>query len=118
MPDQTAFMSVFGMLNEASDKDPEKLHYRLLNLPRNGIKVVQAIEQINIIKETLPEELKELCGEMMSSLHKTLIATTSIKGWGMSQLTTNKSRIEINDPRARRQAMGNIFRSEGDQPFQ
>src|SRR3990167_9883573 len=104
------------MINEASNKDPEKLHYRLLNLPKNGIKVVQTIEQLNIIKETLPPELKELCKEMMGTLQKTLIATTSIKGWGLAQLTTSKSRIEINDPRARRQAYGNIFR--GDQESQ
>ena len=117
MPDQTAFMSVFGMINEASNKDPEKLHYRLLNLPKNGIKVVQTIEQINIIKETLPDELKPLCKEMMGTLEKTLIATTSLKGWGLSQLTTNKSRIEINDPRARRQVMGQVF-GGGEQQYQ
>lgn len=117
MPDQTSIMSVFGMINEASDKDAEKLHYRLLNLPKNGIKVVQTIEQLNIIKETLPPELEALCKEMISTLQKTLIATTSIKGWGLQQLTTSKSRIEINDPRARRQAMGQIF-GGGEQGYQ
>lgn len=101
--------SVFAMINSASNKKPRKLLYRILNMPRQAPKVVEAIEQIPLIKNTLPEDLQEMCDDLLETLENPLIATTSIKGWGLSQLTTHKTRIDVNDPRARKQVMGNVF---------
>ena len=108
--------SVFALINSASNKKPRKLMLRVLNLPRQAPKVVEAIEQIPLLKNTLPKDLHEMCDDILESLENPLIASTSIKGWGLSQLTTNKTRIDVNNPQARKQAMGQLFGS--DQSYQ
>ena len=109
--------SVFALINSASNKKPRKLMLRILNLPRQAPKVVEAIEQIPLLKNTLPTELHEMCEDILESLENPLIASTSIKGWGLSQLTTNKTRIDVNNPQARKQAMGHLF-GGGEQGYQ
>lgn len=94
--------SIYGLLVSASNKDPNKLKYRLLHLPKHAPKAIHDIESVNLIKSTLPKGLQETLSEVMDMYDKSLISTTSINSGTMNMLTTNRQRIEVSDPRARR----------------
>lgn len=103
-------MSVYGFLNSASDKDPKKLFYRTLNLPKHGVVAVFEIESVEMIKDTLPPELQGGLSRVKDMMQKALIATTSINGKTLDALTINRQRIEMSDPRARRGfSVGNMI---------
>jgi len=75
--------------------------------------VVQKVEQITAVKETLPETMQDVAEEAKEILIKSLISTTSVKGHMLTMLTTNKSEIKVNDPRVRRSVMGGLLRQDG-----
>lgn len=75
--------------------------------------VVQKVEQITAVKETLPENMQDVAEEAKEILIKALISTTSVKGHMLTMLTTNKSEIKVNDPRVRRSVMGGLLRDQG-----
>ena len=93
------------MISQASSSDPTKLLYRTLNLPKHGAEVVESIEKIQSIKKTLPDELKSIGNDIYVRLEKSLISTTSIKGWHMDKLTTTKTKIEVNNPQVRKNVL-------------
>jgi len=57
--------------------------------------------------------MQDVADEAKEILTRALISTTSIKGHMLQMLTTQKSEIKVNDPRARRQIMGGLLRGVG-----
>lgn len=105
--------SVLSLITAASGRKPERLLYRTLVGPKHLAKVVQKVEQISAVKETLPENMQDVAEEAKEILMRALISTTSVKGHMLSMLTTNKSEIKINDPRVRRSVMGGLLKQDG-----
>lgn len=105
--------SVLGLITSASGRKPERLLYRTLVGPKHLAEVVQKVEQITAVKETLPENMKDVADEAKEILIRSLISTTSVKGHMLTMLTTNKSEIKVNDPRVRRSVMGGLLREQG-----
>jgi len=105
--------SVLGLITSASGRKPERLLYRTLVGPKHLAEVVQKVEQITAVKETLPENMQDVAEEAKEILIKALISTTSVKGHMLTMLTTNKSEIKVNDPRVRRSVMGGLLRDQG-----
>ena len=105
--------SVLGLITSASGRKPERLLYRTLVGPKHLAEVVQKVEQITAVKETLPENMQDVAEEAKEILIKSLISTTSVKGHMLTMLTTNKQEIKVNDPRVRRSVMGGLLRQEG-----
>lgn len=105
--------SVLGLITSASGKNRDRLLYRTLVGPKHLPEVVQKIEQITAVKETLPENMQDVAEEAREMLIRALIATTSIKGHMLSMLTTQKSEIKVNDPRVRKQIAGGLLRGGG-----
>lgn len=106
--------SILSLITAASGRMPERLLYRTLIGPKHLAKVVQKVEQISAVRETLPENMKDVADEAKEILIRALISTTSVKGHMLSMLTTNKSEIKINDPRVRRSVMGGLLKGGGD----
>jgi len=108
--------SVLGLILSASGgKDrKDRLLYRTLVGPKNLPQAVEKIEQITAVKETLPENMQDVAEEAKEILIKALIATTSVKGHMLTMLTTSKTEVKINDPRARRQVLGGLMRGGGE----
>ncbi len=111
--------SVLGLITSAGsgkskDERADRLLYRTLVGPKNLPTAVEKIEQITAVKETLPENMKDVAEEAKEILIKALISTTSVKGHMLSMLTTQRSEIKVNDPRMRRQVMGGLLRQGGD----
>lgn len=107
--------SVLGLITAASGRSPERLLYRTLVGPKHLAEVVQKVELITAVKETLPENMKDVAEEAKEILIRGLISTTSVKGHMLSMLTTNKSEIRVNDPRVRKSVLGGLLRSGGSQ---
>ena len=105
--------SVLGLITSASGRSPERLLYRTLVGPKHLAEVVQKVEQITAIKETLPADMQDVADEAKEILTRALISTTSIKGHMLSMLTTSKSEIKVNDPRVRRQVLGGLLNKGG-----
>lgn len=105
--------SVLGLITAASGRNPDRLLYRTLVGPKHLAEVVQKVEQITAVKETLPENMQDVAEEAKEILLRGLISTTSVKGHMLTMLTTNKSEIKVNDPRVRRQVMGGLLRGGG-----
>lgn len=105
--------SILSLITAASGRMPERLLYRTLIGPKHLAKVVQKVEQISAVRETLPENMKDVADEAKEILIRALISTTSVKGHMLSMLTTNKSEIKINDPRVRRSVMGGLLKQDG-----
>jgi hypothetical protein len=102
-------MSIYGLLNVASGKDPAKLMYRTLNLPKNCSIHIFEIEGIELIKDTLPKGCQDILDDVKDAFDKALIATTSIGGKTLDSLTTNRQKIEVNNPNVRRSFLGNAL---------
>jgi len=105
--------SVLGLITSASERRADRLLYRTLVGPKHLAEVVQKVEQITAVKETLPETMQDVAEEAKEILIKSLISTTSVKGHMLTMLTTNKSEIKVNDPRVRRSVMGGLLRQDG-----
>jgi len=105
--------SVLGLITSASGRRADRLLYRTLVGPKHLAEVVQKVEQITAVKETLPENMQDVAEEAKEILIKALISTTSVKGHMLSMLTTNKSEIKVNDPRVRRSIMGGLLKQDG-----
>jgi len=111
--------SVLKLITEASGKDEkgrERLLIRTLNLNEKGPEVIQKIEMINAVKETLPSSMHDVCDEIKENLMLALISTSSKKAGFLTLLTTNKSEFKINDARLKKNItqhlMGNQFAGE------
>lgn len=108
--------SVLGLITSSGgskENRADRLLYRTLVGPKNLPNAVEKIEQITAVKETLPITMQDVADEAKEILTRALISTTSIKGHMLSMLTTQKSEIKVNDPRARRQIMGGLLRGAG-----
>lgn len=108
---------IFGLISDASNKDPINLKYRTLFLPKHGAVVVQAVEMIQYLKPALPENLRDIAEDVYLMNEKAMISTTSIKGKMLEMLTTNKQHITMNDPRMKRGILGGsgkLFGGGGD----
>lgn len=101
--------SVLGLITASSGKNKDRLLYRTLVGPKHLPEVVQKIEMITAVKETLPESMQDVADEAKEILERALISTTSIKGAMLSMLTTHKSEIKVNDPKVRRQIAGGLL---------
>ncbi len=109
--------SVLSLITHASGADKnakDRLLYRTLGGPKNLPEVVEKVEMIEAVKDTLPESMQDVALEAKEILIKSLIATTSIKGAFLTMLTTQKSEFKVTDPRMRRQIAGGILRG-GDE---
>ena len=115
MVDRPNIASVFSFINSASKQDEDRLKYRALVAPKHIAKVVHTIEKISMLRETLDEGQKEICSWVLDILDKSLISTTSIKGHTLSMITTNKSVVQINDPRIKKSTFGNLMNPNRDQ---
>ena len=111
--DSNEIRSVLSLITTASERRPDRLLYRTLIGPKHLAEVVQKVEQITAVKETLPENMKDVAEEAKEILMKALISTTSIKGNMLQMLTTNKSEIRVNDPRVRRSVLGGLLKGDG-----
>ena len=120
MVDRPNIASVFSFINSASKQDEDRIKYRALVAPKHIAKVVHTIEKITMLRETLDAGQKDICSWVLAILDKSLISTTSIKGHTLSMLTTNKSVVQINDPRIKKSTFGNLMRSsqEGESSVQ
>jgi len=107
---QKLFTSIFSLINSASKADPERLKYRFLFAPKQIAKVVENIEDLKVLRGGLDEDQQKIVDDMLEQLDKALISTTSIKGQMLSMLTTSKSIVQISDPRAKKQVLGNLMR--------
>jgi len=103
------------LINAASDKDPDKLIYRTLHLPKNAPQAIYDIEAPNIIMATLPEGIQKALKELINVHKKALISTTSINSGMMNMLTTNRQRIEVNNPLARKSFADRILKRSPEQ---
>lgn len=102
--DQSNIKSLFSMISASVKESGEakKLLYRTLILPKEGPNVVAQIEQLDAIKDTLPEELQDIITNQKDTFEKALISTTSIKGHMLTHITTNKTQVTVNDPRMKK----------------
>ena len=114
---QQDVQSIYGLINAASDKDPDKLIYRTLHLPKNAPEAVYNIEAPNIIMDTLPEGIQRALKSLINVHKKALISTTSINSGMMNMLTTNRQRIEVNNPLARKSFADKLLK-RGPEPDQ
>jgi len=105
--------SVLGLITAASGKNRDRLLYRTLVGPKHLAEVVQKVEQITAVKETLPESMQDVAEEAKEIQIKALISTTSVKGHMLTMLTTQRSEIKVNDPRVKRQIAGGLLRGGG-----
>lgn len=109
--------SVLGLITSASGKDRDRLLYRTLVLPKHGAEVVQKIEQITAVEETLPENMRDVAREAKEMLLRALISTVSVKGHMLSMLTTSRQEIKVNDPRVRKSIAGGLLRQGGGDDY-
>jgi hypothetical protein len=106
--------SIYGLLNIASGKDPTKLMYRTLNLPKNSAINIFIIEGVDLIKSTLPEGCRDAIDDIKDAFDKSLISTTSINGKTLDMLTTNRQKVEVNNPNVRRGFMQSLGKRPDD----
>lgn len=109
MSDSGEVRSILSLITSSSGKNKDRLLYRTLVGPKHLPEVVQKIEQITAVKETLPESMQDVADEAKEILERALISTTSIKGNMLQMLTTQKSVITVNDPRVKRQIAGGLL---------
>jgi hypothetical protein len=112
---QGSINSIFGFINSASGKDPNKLKYRSMLLPKHCAKVIRIKEKLNLLKKGLSLDEQDIITDLDDMFDKSLISTTSIKGYTTQTLTTNKSEVRISDPRIKKQIMGGLMRTGGQE---
>ncbi len=104
--------TLYGMISEASEKKPDRLFYRTLFGSKELPMSVIDIEYLSFITPTLPEPLQNVANGLKDIFMKSLTSTTSIKGQMMNVLTTHKSRIEVTNPAARKNVLGNLVKNQ------
>lgn len=104
--------TLYGMISEASEKKPDRLFYRTLFGSKELPMSVIDIEYLSFITPTLPEPLQAVSNGLKDIFMKSLTSTTSIKGQMMNVLTTHKSRIEVTNPAARKNVLGNLVKGQ------
>ncbi len=96
------------------EKGMKRLMYRTLGGPKNLPEVVQKVEMLDAVKNTLPVSMYDVVDELKEILIDSLISTTSVKGAFLTLLTTQKSEFKINDPNLRRNLSKQILSGGGD----
>ncbi len=103
--------SVLQLLTVSSGKGERgqrRLLFRTLAGPPQLPEVVQKIEMLQSIKETLPKSMWDVVDDIYDQLINALISTTSVKGATLTMLTTQKSEFKVNHPALKR-AISNRF---------
>ena len=109
--------SVLQLITQSAGKDKkgqERILLRTLNLPQKGPEVIQKIEMIDAIRETLPSSMHDVTDEIKENLMLALISTSSYRGGFMTLLTTQKSEFKINNPQMRKNIVQNLIRGSGN----
>ena len=108
--------SVLQLITQSAGKDKkgiERILLRTLNLPQKGPEVIQKIEMIDAVRETLPASMHDVADEIKENLLLSLISTSSLRAGFLTLLTTQKSEFKINNPQMRKNIVQNLIRSGG-----
>lgn len=110
--------SVLQLITRSSGNDKkgqERVLLRTLNLPQKGPEVIQKIEMLDCIRETLPSSMHDVVDEIKENLLLSLISTSSLRAGFLTLLTTQKSEFKINNPQMRKNIVQNLIRGGGGQ---
>lgn len=110
--------SVLQLITRSSgndEKGQERILLRTLNLPQKGPEVIQKIEMLDCVRETLPLSMHDVVDEIKENLMLSLISTSSLRAGFLTLLTTQKSEFKINNPQMRKNIVQNLIRGGGGQ---
>lgn len=110
--------SVLQLITRSSGNDKkgqERVLLRTLNLPQKGPEVIQKIEMLDCVRETLPPSMHDVVDEIKENLMLSLISTSSLRAGFLTLLTTQKSEFKINNPQMRKNIVQNLIRGGGGQ---
>jgi len=108
--------SVLQLITRSSGNDKkgqERVLLRTLNLPQKGPEVIQKIEMLDCVRETLPFSMHDVVDEIKENLMLSLISTSSLRAGFLTLLTTQKSEFKINNPQMRKNIVQNLIRGGG-----
>ena len=108
--------SVLQLITRSSGNDKkgqERVLLRTLNLPQKGPEVIQKIEMLDCVRETLPSSMHDVVDEIKENLLLSLISTSSLRAGFLTLLTTQKSEFKINNPQMRKNIVQNLIRGSG-----
>ena len=111
--------SVLKLITSSAGNDErgqERILLRTLNLPQKGPEVIQKIEMLDCVRETLPPSMHDVVDEIKENLLKSLISTSSLRAGFLTLLTTQKSEFKINNPQMRKNVVQNLIRHGGGNP--
>jgi len=108
--------SVLKLITQSSGtgkKGDERILLRTLNLPQKGPEVIQKIEMLDCVRETLPASMYDVVDEIKENLLLSIISTSSLRSGFLTLLTTQKSEFKINNPQMRKNVVQNLIRGGG-----
>ena len=80
----------------------ERSKYLLMVGPKDFPSIVTKIEEVNSLRDSLPDALKGLVSTITEPLIRALMSTPSIKGGMLNMMTTQRAEYKFTDPGAKR----------------
>lgn len=101
---------------EGKDKDPIRQLYSTLIANDNLPTAVYEIEHLNLLIDTMPDDMRDVIQEIYDLHIRAVTSTRSIWGAIIKELTLQKSRVEYSGGESKSRGIaGKLFGGKGDQ---